>query len=60
MNDQGTPGSAEGFSVFAVDADWPQSRQVTGHGHNRVTGESMCICGSAPRASIPRSNTSRS
>ncbi|WCN05087.1 hypothetical protein [Streptomyces sp. M92] len=39
MNDQGTPGSAEGFSVFAVDADWPESRQVTGHGHNRVTGE---------------------
>ncbi|MFC7881023.1 hypothetical protein ACFUVV_03930 [Streptomyces sp. NPDC057376] len=39
MNDQGTPGSAEGFSVFAVDANWPESRQVTGHGYNRVTGE---------------------
>ncbi|MFD0268625.1 hypothetical protein ACFVGY_18945 [Streptomyces sp. NPDC127106] len=38
MNDQGTPGSAEGFSVFAVDAGWPESRQVTGHGYNRVTG----------------------
>ncbi|MFE7245372.1 hypothetical protein [Streptomyces sp. NPDC057580] len=39
MNDQGTPGSAEGFSVFAVDANWPESRQVTGHGYNRATGD---------------------
>lgn len=39
MNDQGTPGSAEGFGVFAVDADWPESRQVTGHGYNRATGD---------------------
>lgn len=38
MNDQGNPGSAEGFSVFAVDATWPKSRQVTGHGYNRATG----------------------
>ncbi|WP_329124683.1 hypothetical protein [Streptomyces sp. NBC_01353] len=39
MNDQGTLGSAEGFSVFAVDANWPESRQVTGHGYNRATGD---------------------
>ncbi|MGA5197830.1 hypothetical protein [Streptomyces exfoliatus] len=39
MNDHGIPDSAEGFSVFAVDADWPQSRQVMGHGHDRVTGD---------------------
>lgn len=39
MNDQGTPGSADDFSVFAVDATWPESRQVTGHGHNRATGD---------------------
>lgn len=39
MNDQGTPGSAEGFSVFAVDANWPESRQATGHGYNRATGD---------------------
>lgn len=39
MNDQGTPDSAKGFSVFAVDANWPESRQVTGHGYNRVTGD---------------------
>ncbi|MFJ3091390.1 hypothetical protein [Streptomyces sp. NPDC086838] len=39
MNDQDTRGSAEGFNVLAVDANWPESRQVTGHGHNRVTGE---------------------
>ncbi|WP_037641980.1 hypothetical protein [Streptomyces bicolor] len=32
-------GSAEGFSVFAVDADWPESRQVTGHGYHRATGD---------------------
>ncbi|MFF4795681.1 hypothetical protein ACFY2M_39635 [Streptomyces sp. NPDC001276] len=38
-NDQGIPGSAEGFSVFAVDANWPESRQVTGHGYNRATGD---------------------
>ncbi|MFJ9567559.1 hypothetical protein ACIRQQ_47030 [Streptomyces fuscichromogenes] len=39
MNDQGIPGSAGGFSAFAVDADWPESRQVTGHGYNRATGD---------------------
>lgn len=39
MNNQGTAGSAGSFSVFAVDASWPESRQVTGHGHDRVTGE---------------------
>lgn len=39
MNGQGTPGSAEDFSVFAVDADWPESRQVMGHGDSRVTGD---------------------
>jgi hypothetical protein len=39
VNDQGRPGSAEGFGVYAVDADWPESRQVTGHGYNRVTGD---------------------
>ncbi|MFB6552382.1 hypothetical protein [Streptomyces sp. NPDC056405] len=39
MNDQGIPGTAEGFSVFAVDANWTESRQVTGHGYDRVTGE---------------------
>ncbi|GHF33421.1 hypothetical protein [Streptomyces griseoluteus] len=39
MNDQGIPGSAEGFSIFAVDANWPESRQVTGHGYNRATGD---------------------
>ncbi|MEV5083480.1 hypothetical protein AB0K74_33285 [Streptomyces sp. NPDC056159] len=38
MNDQGIPGPADGFSVFAVDASWPESRQVTGHGYNRATG----------------------
>ncbi|MFJ9413569.1 hypothetical protein ACIRPT_05310 [Streptomyces sp. NPDC101227] len=40
MNDQGAPGWAEGFSIFAVDAEWPESRQVTGHGYNRATGDS--------------------
>ncbi|WP_405584104.1 hypothetical protein [Streptomyces sp. NBC_01092] len=39
MNDQGTSGSAEGFSVFAVDANWPESRQVMGHGSDQVTGD---------------------
>ncbi|MFI1097776.1 hypothetical protein [Streptomyces sp. NPDC020917] len=39
MNDHGTPGSAEGFGVFAVDAAWPQSRQITGHGHNPAAGD---------------------
>ncbi|MCX4486396.1 hypothetical protein OG890_21000 [Streptomyces anulatus] len=39
MNGQDTPGSAKGFSVFAVDANWPESRQVMGHGHSRVTGD---------------------
>lgn len=39
MNDQGTPGSAEGFSAFAVDANWPESRQVMGHGYDEATGE---------------------
>ncbi|MFF2644936.1 hypothetical protein ACFVUB_34480 [Streptomyces niveus] len=39
MNDRGNPGLAEGFSIFAVDATWPESRQVTGHGHNRDTGD---------------------
>ncbi|TQE32314.1 hypothetical protein Sipo7851_24020 [Streptomyces ipomoeae] len=39
MHVQGNPGSAEGFSVFAVDGSWPESRQVTGHGYNRVTGD---------------------
>jgi hypothetical protein len=39
MNDQGSPLSAEGFSIFAVDANWPESRQVMGHGYNEVTGD---------------------
>lgn len=39
MTDQGIPGSAEGFGVFAVDADWPESRQVTGHGYDRASGD---------------------
>ncbi|MFF4582051.1 hypothetical protein ACFY15_27255 [Streptomyces sp. NPDC001373] len=39
MNEQGIPGAPEGFTAFGVEADWPQSRQVTGHGHNRVGGD---------------------
>ncbi|MEU6683701.1 hypothetical protein [Streptomyces sp. NPDC046832] len=39
MNDQGTPVSADDFRVFAVDADWPESRQFMGSGHNQVTGD---------------------
>lgn len=39
MNDQGIPGSADGFRVVAVDADWPESRQFKGGGYNRVTGD---------------------
>ncbi|MEU2549614.1 hypothetical protein ABZ618_30025 [Streptomyces roseolus] len=39
MHDRGAPGSAEGFGVFAVDADWPESRQVTGHGHTPASGD---------------------
>ncbi|MEU5519822.1 hypothetical protein AB0L56_31210 [Streptomyces sp. NPDC052079] len=39
MNDQGTPGLADGFRVVAVDADWPESRQFMGSGDNRVTGD---------------------
>ncbi|MER6407171.1 hypothetical protein ABT269_27455 [Streptomyces viridosporus] len=39
MNDQGTPGSADGFKVVAVDADWPESRQFMGGGDNQVTGD---------------------
>ncbi|MFF3895435.1 hypothetical protein ACFYY3_20030 [Streptomyces sp. NPDC001812] len=39
MNDQGTPGSADGFRVVAVDADWPESRQFMGSGYNHVTGD---------------------
>ncbi|MGN9760166.1 hypothetical protein [Streptomyces sp. SD31] len=37
MNDQGL--STEGFSIFAVDASWPESRQVMGHGYDQVTGD---------------------
>ncbi|MDX2704489.1 hypothetical protein PV350_16660 [Streptomyces sp. PA03-6a] len=39
MNDQGTPVSAGGFRVVAVDADWPESRQFMGGGDSRVTGD---------------------
>ncbi|WP_405808436.1 hypothetical protein OG524_36110 [Streptomyces sp. NBC_01520] len=39
MNDHGTPASADGFRVVAVDADWPESRQYTGSGYNRITGD---------------------
>ncbi|MFE5894715.1 hypothetical protein ACFQ6E_38035 [Streptomyces sp. NPDC056462] len=39
MNDQGTPASADGFRVVAVDADWPESRQFMGGGDNQVTGD---------------------
>ncbi|WP_326570345.1 hypothetical protein OIE69_02975 [Actinacidiphila glaucinigra] len=39
MNDQGTPASAGDFRVVAVDADWPESRQFMGSGHNQVTGD---------------------
>jgi hypothetical protein len=38
MNDQGSSSSAECFSVFAVDATWPESRQVMGHGYDPTTG----------------------
>lgn len=37
MNDQGL--SEEGFSIFAVDADWPESRKVVGHSYDQVTGD---------------------
>ncbi|WP_371658043.1 hypothetical protein [Streptomyces sp. NBC_00280] len=37
MNDQGL--STEGFSIFAIDANWPESRQVMGHGYDEVTGD---------------------
>ncbi|MFF7813502.1 hypothetical protein ACFZCF_16530 [Streptomyces sp. NPDC007945] len=40
MNGQGIFGAAAGLDVFAVDADWPESRQVTGHGHDRTSGDS--------------------
>ncbi|MFB7293699.1 hypothetical protein [Actinacidiphila glaucinigra] len=39
MNDQGIPVPANGFRVVAVDADWPESRQFMGSGHNQVTGD---------------------
>ncbi|MFF7679997.1 hypothetical protein [Actinacidiphila glaucinigra] len=39
MNDQGAPVSANRFKVVAVDADWPESRQFMGSGHNQVTGD---------------------
>ncbi|GHH09641.1 hypothetical protein [Streptomyces lanatus] len=39
MTGQGTPLSAEGFSIFAVDANWPESRQVMGHGYDEITGD---------------------
>ncbi|WP_329183098.1 hypothetical protein [Actinacidiphila glaucinigra] len=39
MNDQGTPVTANRFRVVAVDADWPESRQFMGSGHNHVTGD---------------------
>ncbi|MEW2118726.1 hypothetical protein AB0945_26740 [Streptomyces sp. NPDC005474] len=37
MNDHGL--WTEGFSIFAVDAGWPESRQVMGHGYDQVTGD---------------------
>ncbi|MBD9722358.1 hypothetical protein PV755_36185 [Streptomyces caniscabiei] len=37
MNDQGL--STEGVDIFAVDASWPASRQVMGHGYDEVTGD---------------------
>ncbi|MFH8370637.1 hypothetical protein [Streptomyces sp. NPDC018031] len=39
LDGQGGPGAAEGFNVFAVDATWPESRQVTGHGYHRASGD---------------------
>lgn len=39
MNDQGTPVAANRFRVVAVDADWLESRQFMGSGHNQVTGD---------------------
>ncbi len=39
MRDRGTPDSAEGFGVFGVDAAWPESRQVTGHGYTPASGD---------------------
>ncbi|MEU8437789.1 hypothetical protein AB0F18_33825 [Streptomyces sp. NPDC029216] len=39
MNQHSIPGAPEGFTAFGIDADWPQSRQVTGHGHNRGSGD---------------------
>ncbi|KJY33515.1 hypothetical protein [Streptomyces katrae] len=39
MNEHGIPGAPEGFTAFGVAADWPQSRQVTGHGHSRLSGD---------------------
>ncbi|MDX3453847.1 hypothetical protein PV396_18165 [Streptomyces sp. ME02-8801-2C] len=37
MNDHGL--YTEGFSIFSIDADWPESRQVMGHSYDSVTGD---------------------
>ena len=36
MDDHGL--STEGFNIFALDASWPDSRQVMGHAYDEVTG----------------------
>ncbi|MFG3191225.1 hypothetical protein [Streptomyces omiyaensis] len=35
----GAPAVFDVLDVFGVDADWPESRQFTGHGHDRTTGD---------------------
>ncbi|MFE2642701.1 hypothetical protein [Streptomyces nigra] len=49
MKAHGSPRSTEGFSVFAVDANWPESRQVKGRGYDSDTGDThVCLWFGSP------------